>query len=138
MKFSLDRLLASAILYSQGLSKVEQESHSLFQFSFTLDLITILKDSNILHVQSHIIILPTKGIEVTNKLLFAKMQQYLGSFEEIQCPAGREQKFKTLKCLKIIFKGNKTTQANCKFSKILLGLKICEELKSSNSYGPGM
>ena len=48
-----------------------------------MELRTALKASNILHVQCRNIIFPTKGVEVTNKFLFAKLYQYLRNFEKI-------------------------------------------------------
>ena len=45
-----------------------------------MKLIIALNASKILYVQGYSIIFPTKGVEVTNKFLLAKLYQYLETF----------------------------------------------------------
>ena len=53
--------------FSHGASKVVQEWQSLPQLSFTLELLTALKASNILYAQYRSIFFLIKEVEVTNK-----------------------------------------------------------------------
>ena len=48
-----------------------------------MKLVTALKASNILYVQCCSIIVPAKGVELTNKSFLAKLYQYLRNFNEI-------------------------------------------------------
>ena len=76
-----DKFLASSILYSHGAYKAAKEWQSLFQLSFTLELTTAVKASNVLYVQCGNIIFPNETVKATYKFLIAKFCQYLRHFD---------------------------------------------------------
>ena len=71
----------------------------------------------------------TKGVEVTNTFSLSKLYQYLGNSMENSASQRKIRSFKTFRCLKIKFEGNKTTQGNTHIIysfKTFLGFKICD------------
>ena len=84
--------------------------------------------------QGHGIIFTTKGVEVKNKSLLARLYQYLGKCDKNSAPQGKSRSFKTFKCLKTRFEANKTTEGNVfviNLFKIFLSLKTCEGFETS-------
>ena len=66
-------------------------------------------------------------VDVTNKLLPAKLYQYLEILTKIE-PRRRKLEVSDIRGLKTKFKGRKTTQRNAfiiDLLKVFLGLKIC-------------